>query len=356
MIITLKHIQWASTASRSMVIGVIVASSLWALPTAAAPKTDTVTFLNGDKITGEVQSLKRGVLSLNTEAAGVIRIEWNKVSSIVSSQQVQVETGSGIRYFGTLTYSESGPGLVVVAANGPQELTWERVTGMSPIEGSYIEALDIDMSLGYNFAKAGGVTSGNFGVNMDWRSRIRIESLDFSTTLSDSDTQEASKRTNLSLQHTRLFENRWFGTGNLTLDQNDELGLELRTSLGAGGGRFFVQSTVMLLSLEGGLQVSRENQTALEDDIDSLEATFTLNFDWFLFDDPELDWSSRIQVIPSLTESGRVRSELNTDLKWELIGDLKWGVSLYGSFDNQASDDSGETADYGVNTSLTYEF
>lgn len=354
--ITSRQSQWVSTASRSMVIGVIVASSFWALPTAAAPKTDTLTFLNGDKLTGEVKSLKRGVLSFDTDAAGVIRIEWNKVSSIVSSQHVQVETASGIRYFGNLTYSESGPGLVVVAANGPQELNWERVTLMTPIEGSGREALDIDMSLGYNFAKAGGVTSGNFGVNMDWRSRIRIESLDFSTTLSDSDTQEASKRTNLGLQHKRLFRDRWFGTGNLTLEQNDELGLELRTSIGAGGGRYFVQSNVMLLSLEGGLQVSREDQIDVEEDVNSLEATLTLNWDWFVFDDPELDWSTTIQLIPSLTESGRVRGELETDLKWELIGDLKWGITLYGSFDNQATDGDGETADYGVNTSLTYEF
>jgi hypothetical protein len=180
--------------------------------------------------------------------------------------------------------------------------------------------------------------------------------MSMSTTLTNSDTLQASRRSNLSLQHTGLFENRWFLTGSLTLDQNDELGLDLRTSLGGGGGRYFVQSTAMLLSLEGGLQVSRENQTELEEDIDSLEAVFTLNWDWFLFDDPELDWSTRLQIIPSLTESGRVRSEVNTELKWELIGDLKWGVSFYGSFDNQPKDVDGETSDYGVNTSLTYEF
>jgi hypothetical protein len=354
--ITQRHLQWASTASRIVIIGVIVASSSWSLPVVAAPKTDTVTFLNGDTLTGEVKSLERGVLILSTDAAGTIGIEWNKVASVVSSQQVQVETTSGIRYFGVLTYSESGPGLVVVAANGPQELKWERVTVMTPIEGSGLEALDIDLSIGYNFAKAGGVETGNFGANMDWRSRTRIESLKFSTTLSNSDTQEASRRTNLGLQHTRLFNNRWFATGSLTLDQNDELGLELRTSIGSGAGRYFVQSNTMLLSLEAGLQVSRENQTALVEDIDSLEATFTFNWDWFVFDDPELDWSTRIQIIPSLTESGRVRSELTTDLKWELIGDLKWGVSFYGSLDNQAKDEDASTSDYGVNTSLTYEF
>jgi hypothetical protein len=351
-----KQVQRASVASRWMVICAIASSSFWALPSAGAPKTDTLIFINGDSLTGEIKSLKRGVLSFDIEAAGVINIEWNKVASIVSSQHVQVETASGIRYFGNLTYSESGPGLVVVAANGPQELTWERIIAMTPIEGSGREALDIDVTVGYNFAKAGGVETGNFGLNMAYRSLLRIESMSLSTTLTNSSTLDASRRSNLGLQHTRLFKNRWFGTGNLTLDQNDELGLELRTSIGAGGGRYFVQSTAMLLALEAGLQVSRENQTAVEEDIDSLEAIFTFNWDWFLFDDPELDWSTTIQIIPSLTESGRVRSELNTNLQWELIGDLKWGLSFYGSLDNQANDEDGETSDYGVNTSLIYEF
>jgi hypothetical protein len=351
-----KQMPRASVASRLMVIGAIVASLLLALPAAAAPKTDTLTFINGDKLTGEIKSLKRGVLSLNTDAAGVINIEWDKVASVVSSQEVQVETISGIRYFGNLTYSESGPGLVVVTDHGPQELDWERIIVMTPIEGGGIHALDVDLTVGYNFAKAGGTETGNFGINMDYRGLIRIESMSMSTSLTNSETLAASRRSNLSLQHTRLFNNRWFSTGSLTLDQNDELGLDLRTSLGGGGGRYFVQSTAMLLSFEAGLQVSRENQTAIEEDIDSLEAIFTLNWDWFLFDDPELDWSTSLQLIPSLTESGRVRSEVDTELRWELIGDLKWGISFYGSFDNQPKDEDGETSDYGVNTSLTYEF
>ena len=77
---------------------------------------------------------------------------------------------------------------------------------------------------------------------------------------------------------------------------------------------------------------------------------------WFLFEDPELDWSTTLQIIPSLTERGRVRGELNTALNWEVIGDLNWAISLYGSWDNQPQSEAGATSDYGVNTSLVYDF
>ena len=328
------------------------------LPAYAAPKTDTVIFLNGDRLTGEIKSLSRGRLNLNTDATGTIGIEWNKIESVISSQHIQVETGSGIRYFGTLAAGNSGRGVVVVTDDGPQLLDAQRVIVMTPIDDGGLDALNIDLSIGYNFAKAGGVESGNIGIELDYRSRIRIETLNFSTTLSSSDTQEASQRSLFQLQHKRLWKNRLFTGGTLSLERNDELGLDLRTSLGASAGKYFVQSNTVLLSLETGLQASRENQTDSIDDVDSLEAPITFAWDWFLFDDPELDWSTTLQAIPSLTESGRIRGEINTALKWEIVGDLNWVLSFYGSFDNQAQDgqDGAESSDFGVNTSFVYEF
>jgi hypothetical protein len=339
------------------------------LPVSAAPKTDIVYFKNGDKLTGEIRSLGRGRLNLNTDATGTIAIEWDKISGIVSDQHIQIETVSGIRYFGSLKTSEKVSEIIVLTNNGLQALDAERIIVMEPIEDRGIDALDIDFTVGYNFAKAGGVASTNLGVNMDWRSLIRIESLKFSTTITDSDTLEASKRMTLGFQHTRLFNNRWFSNGNLTFEKNDELGLNLRTSIGVGGGRYLVQSNRMLWSLDAGLQVSREDQSVepeLQDSredqaaeseyTDSLEATFTVKWDWFIFQDPELDWSTTVQLVPSLTESGRVRGELDTSLQWEIINDLKWGFSLYGSFDNQPQSATGETSDYGINTTVTFEF
>jgi len=267
-----------------------------------------------------------------------------------------VETSNGSRYFGNLASSKKSSSIIVVSDDGSRTLDTVDVIVMTPIEGGGIHGLDVDLSVGYNFAKAGGVKQVTLGVDMDYRSLIRIESLRFSTVITDSNSQDVSRRMNLGLRHTRLWNQRWFTNSSLTFDQNDELGLNLRASVGAGGGRYLVQSSTMLLSLEGGLQFSRENLIAEDQDTDSLESTFSANWDWFLFEDPELDWSTTLQVIPSLTERGRVRGELNTALSWELFGDLKWAFSLYGSWDNQPQSEVGATSDYGVNTTLAYDF
>jgi hypothetical protein len=323
----------------------------------AAPKTDIIIFNNGDRLTGEIKSLERGRLNFNTDATGTIAIEWDKISNIISTQYIQVETSSGSRYFGQLLKTDESSSVHVGTEYGPQVLDSTRVILMTPIEtGRTLDALDIDVTLGYNFAKAGGVKQGTLGVDVAYRTRKRIYSIFASTTINDSDEQLASTRSNLGLDYKRLRQNRWYLSGNLNFDRNDELGLDLRTSVGAAGGRFFIQSNSMLLDLQSGLQFSREKLIEEPEKVDSIEALFTVKWDWFRFDSPELDWSTALQVIPNLTDWGRVRANFDTSLRWELINDLKWGISFYSTFDNRPTGDEASGSDYGVNTNVTYDF
>ena len=322
----------------------------------AAPKTDIIIFNNGDRLTGELKSLQRGRLSLNTDATGTIAIEWDKIARVISNQNVQVETMSGARYFGHLIQTEKTGRVVVETNDGPQILDSARVIMMTPIISKGLSAFDIDLSVGYNFAKAGGVKQATLGIDVAYRTRKRLYSVTASTTSNDSDTQESSERNNFGLDYKRLWENRWYVNGSLNLDQNDELGLNLRTSVGGGGGRFLIQSNNMILGFQANLQVSKENLVKEEDDTTSIEAVFSTDWDWFLFDEPELDWTTGLDIIPNLSEWGRVRVNFDTALQWEVINDLKWGISFYSSFDNQPQSAEGATSDYGVNTTLTYEF
>jgi len=324
----------------------------------AAPKTDIIIFKNGDKLTGELKSLKRGRLNFNTDATGTIGIEWDKIARIESLQNVQVENSSGLRYFGHLVAAEKDFRVVVETDDGPKTLFSPQVITMTPIEKQGREAFDIEVSFGYDFTKATGVKQGTLGIDVDYRTLLRIYSFQASLLTSDSSEQDSSQRKNVGFQYTRLWRDRWFVKGSLTLDQNDELGLNLRTSLGGTGGRILRQTNHMLLTLEGGLQFSRENTVAVPEDTDSIEAVFTLDWDWFRFDNPELDWSTTVQVIPNLTDWGRVRGEFDTSLKWEMIGDLDWVLTFYSSFDSdpRSPDPDASTNDYGIKTTLAYDF
>ena len=318
--------------------------------------TDVIVFENGDRLTGEIKSMERGQLRFDTDATGTINIQWDKVAFISSDQNIQVEMISGIRYFGHVKTDEDEFKVLVETGAGPIELENSRIVKMNPIDQTGIRDIDIDVAAGYNFTKASDVQQFNFAINGDYRTRERIISANFSSLFSNSASNDKSQRQILGLNYTRLRSNRWLNDGSLRFEQNDELGLNLRTSLGSGIGRILKQSNRALLVVRTGLQVTRENLVGEPDDVDSLESYFSGRLDWFRYDSPELDWSTNLEIIPSLTESGRVRVEFDTNLKWEIIGDLFWQLEFYNSYDSQSQSDTGSSSDHGIITSVAYEF
>jgi hypothetical protein len=326
------------------------------LPVLVYAQTDVVIFANGDRLTGEIKSLERGRLRFKTAATDTIAIEWDDVAYLKSDQNIQLETENGDRYLGHLSVSSEQNHVVVETESGPVNLVASNIVIMNPIEEKGLDRFDGDVTAGYNFAKASKVEQAQFGLELEARTETRVIGLEVSSVRSDSQDNDSSQRHSLDLVYKRLWPNRWLSGAVLRLERNDELGLDLRTSLGIGGGRHVRQTNSSLWSLMGGLQVSRENASGNVSEEDSLEAVLTMTWDWFRYDTPELDFSTELQVIPNLTDTGRVRGELDVSLKWEMVEDLFWELSFYDSYDSDPVVQGAEENDYGVVTSLGWEF
>ncbi len=86
---------------------------LLAGPVVAAPKTDVIVLLNGDRITGEVKELARGMLKFKTDTMDTLYIQWDKILSLQSRQRLEVELANGVRYFGSAEPT-SEPGQLLI--------------------------------------------------------------------------------------------------------------------------------------------------------------------------------------------------------------------------------------------------
>ena len=318
--------------------------------------TDVVVFVNGDRLTGELKSLERGLLRFKTKATDTIRIEWDEIAYISSEQNIQVESQEGLRFLGSLSWPARPRTVTVETTSGAFDLDAARVVSMTPIEETLVGRFDGDVRVGYNFTKASSVEQMTLGLDLAYRTEIRIQSLNLDASLSDSGGTEASKRSNLNYTYRRLRANRWFGSGLVELNRNDELGLKLRSTVGGGLGRIVRQSNSMNLLLEGGVTLNRESNTAQTEDTDSWELYGQVSWDWFRYDLPELDLASNLRVFPSLSESNRVRSEFDIVFSWEFIDDLFWSLSYYNSYDSKPSDPAASKSDYGINTALGWDF
>ena len=212
------------------------------------------------------------------------------------------------------------------------------------------------MTVGYSFTNASDVAQGNFGYRATHRTEKRSFALDGSTIVTSDQDNESTQRTNLSFSMTRFRKNRWFNTYLSGLESNDELGLNLRTSIGLGLGRYLQQTNSSEFGLIAGVMGTSET---LEGDVSSqenIEGLLALDYSRYIYDDPMLDLSSRLSIFPSITESGRMRAQFDINLRWEMFADLFWDLSYYNTYDSDPASGSESTNDYGVVTSIGWSF
>ena len=334
---------------------------LLGVPSVASAGTDVVVFDNGDRLTGEIKSLERGKLRFKTEATDTISIEWDNVAFLSSDQNIQVETYDGRRFLGHLKLSPALKTINIQLGDDYLDLDASHVVGMTPIEDEGLERIDGTITAGYSFAQADAVEQLTFGLDTEFRTEKRSFGFSLDSSVSNTDENAASQRHSGNLDYKRFWPNRWLVSGFLSGTRNDELGIDLRTSAGGGGGRIISQSNHSRLLVESGLMLSHENLSPGDDgvdppDKDTVEAYLSMDWDWYRFDSPELDLSTSLEIIPNLTDTGRIRGEFDISLRWEIIHDLFWQISLYDSYDSDAGVEGAEKNDYGITTSLGYKF
>ena len=108
-----------------------------------------------------------------------------------------------------------------------------------------------------------------------------------------------------------------------------------------------------------GLTTNREQYVLDPEATTSLEGMITTSYDFFVHGDLGADISAHLTLLPSLTESGRYRVELDVSYRHEIVLDLYISFSGWYSFDNKApvtSDTTVKQDDYGLVTSLGWKF
>jgi hypothetical protein len=124
-------------------------------------RTDVVILANVDRITGEVLRLNRGRLEFKTDDAGTLYLEWHKLISVVAARIVEVVTGDGRRFVGSLGRANDRS-ISIVGPGGTATLPMIEVTIIRPIGGSFWGKLDGSVDAGFNYTRSSGVAQLNY--------------------------------------------------------------------------------------------------------------------------------------------------------------------------------------------------
>ncbi|NWG28749.1 MAG: DUF481 domain-containing protein [Ignavibacteriaceae bacterium] len=319
-------------------------------------KTDVVTLKNGDKITGEVKYLKVGILTYKTDNMETISIQWDKIKSIETKNFFEVEVSDGRVFFGSIYPSADEEMMTVRGVTLDHELFMKYVVRINRIKESFWDIIEGSIKFGFSFTKASNIGQLSLGGNAKYRTKINVSELSVNSVITTTEKEPTSSKNDLSFSYQHNLQYQWFAAGIASLQENSELGIKLRASLGGGVGNNFIQTQNQWLYTLAGLSVNREAKTDQTETINNVEGLLNAQYQFFKYDHPKATFLTYIYVFPSLSNLGRFRFNYNIELSWEIVLDFYWDLTFYFEYDNQPQSENASQSDYNIQTSLKYIF
>ena len=351
-------------------------------------QTDVITVSNGDQITGAVNEMTAGKLSLGTSYAGTVQIKWREVRQIDSRYVYEVRLDDGERIYGRFAASDIPEQLTFRSGGKDRQLDIDDVVEVRSIEDNLADKLDLQLSSTINAdPRSRQLTlqaNGSYDVR-GGRTRFFARVNDTKTIAGEGDERSETTSKSSQFELTREF---WRARGTAqsfrvlkaVYSANDDLGIAHRGSIGFGLGRYLVNNLGHEMTVSAGIQGVQERRQSCdksEDDVSSRsvnpipvlgdtnlktcnDAELFFNVSWHLysFQDLDMDISLIGNAYPSLSDWERVRGDMNIQVSWELFDSFYWTVVAGTELDSAGDRDNIELSksDYNLSTGVTWKY
>ena len=338
-------------------------------------QNDSVVFTNGNYVVGEIKSLKQGVMQIETDYSDDdFTVDWEMIKYVKSEQIYLIVTSGGERYNGTIESSAAGESEVIVhdMDEGDVSVPLVDIVSFKTVDQDFISRLSLLMSIGYTLTKANNNQQFSARVDVGYMSNTFAFDAFFNMVQSFQEEQQdtvivkiGTKRTEGGASLKFFFYRDWFATVSTNLLQSSEQQLDLRAVTKAGIGNYIVNNQQMYFVISAGAAWNYEAYdiyetdstiqppvTAKVDPRSSAEAFLGLEYN--IFDIGDLDLKTSLYGYPSLTESGRFRTDFNFDIRYEFAFDLFFGIGFTLNYDSKPPDGA-SPSDYVLQTTLGWE-
>lgn len=345
--------RYSRAQSRSMLwAGVFL---VLAISPVSGQKTDVIALRNGNTITGEIKSVARGKLEYSTDDMGTMSVKWDKVLRIRSFDFFQVELRNGDRLFGTLPAADEDGKMVVFLAD-QDTIELRNVVLITPIQTTFWDRTSGYIDFGFNLTRADEQREISLSAQFKYRGRKLGATVTGNSYLRFQNQERSTSRSSAGLTGERFLPRAASLLLPVNLEQNEELDLALRTTVGVGAGRYFIRNNRLLLQGAVTLAGQREQFTGADSAVISLEAQLVSNFEVFRFDSPKLDFTLAPQLFVSLTQLGRFRTDIQLRSSYEVFKDFFFGLTAFYKGDTDPPSAGAAKDDYGANLTIGWSW
>jgi putative salt-induced outer membrane protein YdiY len=294
---------------------------------------DEVVLNNGDRITGKLVELAEGKLSIKTEYAGTVKIEWSQVQSLSTDNPVYLKIGDNII---RAKVSESVSGTATLQT---EELPTAEAVELSKLKSiSYEKKPPVRVNGRINIGASS--TSGNtntdqlngeleFVARSD-RNRVRLLA-EVNKAKTDGEQTESNWLTYFGYDH--FVSEKLYAYASASAENDEFKDINLRTTLGAGAGYQFFETDKTNLAMELGLSYVNTDYIEAEDE-DYPAARWAMNFVQKLFDS-RIEFFNRDSVHSDLQDSNNYFFRTRTGLRFPIVERMNSTIQYNYDYDNQ---------------------
>ncbi len=304
----------------------------------ANSQNDTLILFNGNIIVGEIKSMDRGVLTIETDYSKKdFQVEWVGIQEIYTHNYFLLTLSDGTIINGSFRSISPQKIKLKGEEGGALDVLKEDLVYIKELEKGFFSRLYARIDFGYSITKANNLEQftidSRFGYMHDkW-------SLDcyFNVLISKQDSVSDIQRRDAGIGYKYLLRKGWYLSTDLTFLSNTEQALDLRTNGKVGLGKFLIKTNRAYWALNAGVAANIENfsedSESISSDRNSYEAYFGTELN--LHDIGDLDLFFSANAYPSITEENRWRSDLRMDVKYDLPLDFYIRIGSTINYDNQ---------------------
>jgi hypothetical protein len=231
---------------------------------------DSLRFTTGDYVLGEISSMQRGVLVIETDYSdNDFTIEWKKITWIETESQFLITLSDGEKYFGRLV-SQSETTVNILTDEGETVLVdQEDIVFLSAFDDKFLDRLSASISVGLDMAKSRNLrqfsTRSSIGYKAEkWNTGASLYNLS-----SRQDDAEDIKRTEADVSFSYLLPYKLYGIATVSYLSNTEQSIDSRINAQLGAGRYLVQNNDLDWGIKLGANRNIERYTNDTEDRES---------------------------------------------------------------------------------------
>lgn len=329
---------------------------VWLESTTLAQQSDTLFLRNGQILIGKVKSISQGIVEFDDKDLSLQNIKYTKVRTINAySRRFRIQTTDKKLYIGTIKPSDFN---TVVIDDGYIEKTYRMndIYLLVSLENRLIKKIRGTISFGYSFTKSSDIGRLNSDTNLKFTENNYSIYLAGTSSMTQNEGEFSVDNVNQTVYG--LYDvTTLLNTGILlNYQRNIGLGLNWRIQQGAAIGYHLLMKDNLQGNFLSGAAISQESDLEQTKSGTLFEIPAIFNLQFFMYSQPNLQFSINQSVFFGISQEGRIRADGNYRVNWEIVSNFIVGLQFYFNSDNKELAGSEENNfDYSTVFNLGYK-